>query len=591
MLNIFPKIKISRIFLLSLSFLIFIIFIVSTIFSSFIYNNSRAQLIESLYMQAKSIDQLLPSFKQNFEYSYDLIADNLSVSDTKKNKLRVTIIDGNWDVIGDSEVSTDELVNVEKHSPENRIEIKNALTNKFGTATRTSETTGQDLIYLAILRNSNDLTEGVIRVAMPFNIYTSFFNFFIYPFILLFVLAIVSSSIMTYSVESNIRRDLTKLLKNTERAIKGKPIKSSLTSDTQIEGLSKAVGDISIRLSSEIDQAMDQRIQFGSVLDSINQGVIIFSKNFRIRFTNDIALEMFGKHQFFLGEKIKSKKLSVINKILKDAKKNISSEDNLDIKVKGENRNYLLSATKMETTNELILVINDISSMRKLEDLRKQFVTDVSHEIKTPISVIRAGSETLYSGAINDEKVSNKFLKSILDNSERLSEMVDDLMELEKIEFGGLVLNKEKFNVNNEIQLIFDAQQALLVDKKLSFNNYIGKDIFLNTDKESFRTVFSNLINNSIKYSKPGGFINLMAVNNSEELTIKIEDNGHGIEKQHLDKIFNRFYRTSKARAHTKGTGLGLSLVKQLISRINGEVRVESKISKGTSFFVSILST
>ena len=588
MLNIFPKIRVSRIFLLSLSFLIFIIFIVSTIFSSFIYNSSRAQLVESLYMQAKSIDQLLPSFKQDFEYSYDLIADNLSVSDTKQNKLRVTIIDGNWDVIGDSEVSTDELINVEKHSPENRIEIKNALTNKFGTATRTSETTGQDLIYLAILRNSDDLTEGVIRVAMPFNIYTSFFNFFIYPFILLFVLAIVSSSIMTYSVESNIRRDLTKLLKNTERAIKGKPIKSSLTSDTQIEGLSKAVGDISIRLSSEIDQAMDQRTQFGSVLDSINQGVIIFSKNFRVRFTNDIALEMFGKHQFFLGEKIKSKKLSVINKILKDAKKNISAEDNLDIKVKGEDRNYLLTATKMETTNELILVINDISSMRKLEDLRKQFVTDVSHEIKTPISVIRAGSETLYSGAINDEQVSNKFLKSILDNSERLSEMVDDLMELEKIEFGGLVLKKEKFNVNNEIQLIFDAQQALLVDKKLSFNNYIGKDIFLNTDRESFRTVFSNLINNSIKYSKPEGFINLTAINNSEELSIRIEDNGHGIEKQHLDKIFNRFYRTSKARAHTKGTGLGLSLVKQLISRMNGEVRVESKISKGTSFFVRI---
>ena len=588
MLNIVQKIKISRIFLLSLSLLIFIIFVVSTIFSSFIYNNSRAQLVESLYMQAKSIDQLLPSFKQDFEYSYDLIADNLSVSDTKQNELRVTIIDGNWDVIGDSEVSTDELINLEKHSPENRIEIKNALTNKFGTATRTSETTGQDLIYLAILRNSDDLTEGVIRVAMPFNIYTSFFNFFIYPFILLFVLAIVSSSIMTYSVESNIRRDLTKLLKNTERAIKGKPIKTSLTSDTQIEGLSKAVGDISIRLSSEIDQAMDQRTQFGTVLDSINQGVIIFSKNFRVRFTNDIALEMFGKHQFFLGEKIKSKKLSVINKILKDAKKNLSSEDNLDIKVKGEDRNYLLTATKMETTNELILVINDISSLRKLEDLRKQFVTDVSHEIKTPISVIRAGSETLYSGAINDEKVSTKFLKSILDNSERLSEMVDDLMELEKIEFGGLVLNKEKFNVNNEIQLIFDAQQALLVDKKLSFNNYIGKDIFLNADKESFRTVFSNLINNSIKYSKSEGFINLTAVNSSKKITIKIEDNGHGIEKQHLDKIFNRFYRTSKARAHTKGTGLGLSLVKQLISRMYGEVRVESKVSKGTSFFVSI---
>ena len=124
-------------------------------------------MVESLYMQAKSIDQLLPSFKQDFEYSYDLIADNLSVSDTKQNKLRVTIIDGNWDVLGDSEVPTNELINVEKHSPENRIEIKNALTNKFGTATRTSETTGQDLIYLAILRNSDDLTEGCLLYTSP----------------------------------------------------------------------------------------------------------------------------------------------------------------------------------------------------------------------------------------------------------------------------------------------------------------------------------------------------------------------------------------------------------------------------------------
>ena len=149
----------------------------------------------------------------------------------------------------------------------------------------------------------------------------------------------------------------------------------------------------------------------------------------------------------------------------------------------------------------------------------------------------------------------------------------------------------EKISLD-EISSAYERIKPYISETPLILSNQLtkqtGKDIFLNTDKESFRTVFSNLINNSIKYSKPEGFINLTAINNSEELSIRIEDNGHGIEKQHLDKIFNRFYRTSKARAHTKGTGLGLSLVKQLISRMNGEVRVESKISKGTSFFVSI---
>ena len=586
MSNFLSKLRISRVFLLSISFITFIIFIVVTIFSSFIYNNSRLQLIESLYIQAQTINKLLPEIENGI--NFDDFANDLALSDSRFNELRVTIIDNNWTVIGDSLVSYDELKDLEKHSPETRIEIQNALNNPYGTARRLSDTTGIDLIYVAIVRDKEDLSKGLVRVALPFDIYESFFNFFIYPFLILFIMVVISSSFLSLNVENNLRRDLDVLLKNTRQAIKGKNIKTLENSgDKQLDTLSDAVIQISQRLNDEIGQAIEQRTEFGTVLDSINQGVIIFNKNFKVRFANDIALEMFGKHVFFLGDKITAKKLQPINKLLKKVKKISSDEVELSVKQNNENKHFLLSASKMDSTNEYILVINDISSLRKLEDLRKNLISDISHEIKTPVSVIRAGSETLYSGNIKDQKTTAKFAKSILDNSERLTEMIDDLLELEKIEFAGLVLKKEKIIPYKEVNKILTTIDALLIEKNITVNNLINKDLILRTDRESFRTIFSNLLNNAIKYSPNETTIDFISKTDKNYVTISIKDNGYGIDKNNIKRIFERFYRTSKARAHTKGTGLGLALVKQLSQRIGANVHVESIINEGSEFFVS----
>ena len=586
MSNFLSKLKISRVFLLSISFITFIIFIVVTIFSSFIYNNSRLQLIESLFLQAQTINKLLPSIKEN--KNFDVYANDLALSDSRFNELRVTIIDDNWNVIGDSLVAYDDLSKLEKHSPDTRIEIQNALNNSYGTARRLSDTTGIDLIYVAIVRDKNDLSKGIVRVALPFDIYESFFNFFIYPFLMLFIMVIVSSSFLSLNVENNLRRDLDTLLKNTRQAIKGKSIKSLENSgDKQLDTLSDAVKQISQRLNNEIGQAIEQRTEFGTVLDSINQGVIIFNKGLKVRFANDIALEMFGKHMFFLGDKITAKKLQPINKLLKKVKKESSDEIEMSVKLGDEEKFFLLSASKMESTNEYILVINDISSLRKLENLRKNLISDISHEIKTPVSVIRAGSETLYSGNIQDPEVAAKFTKSILDNSERLTEMIDDLLELEKIEFAGLVVKKEKVSPHKEINKIITTIDALLIEKNITVKNLINEDLIIRTDKESFRTIFSNLLNNAIKYSPNNSTIEFISIDDKNYTTISIKDNGYGIDKVSLKRIFERFYRTSKARAHTKGTGLGLALVKQLSHRIGANVHVESTINEGSEFFVS----
>ena len=585
MFNLFDSIKISRVFLLSVLYLTFIIFIVVSIFSTFIYNNARTQLVESLYIQAQSINKLMPDYDENI--NFDKYADNLSIQDSKFNQLRVTIIDKNWDVIGDSLVDSQDLYLLEKHSPGTRIEIQDALKNMYGSTIRTSESTGLDLIYVAIQRDPNDVEQGLLRVALPFDIWDSLFNFFIYPFIVLFILVIASSSFLSLNVEYTLRRDLDSLLKSTRKAIKGQNISELNSGDEQLSTLSNAVRQIAQRLNLEVEQAIKQRTEFGTVLDSMNQGVIIFNKNHKVRFSNDIALEMFGKHQFFLKEKIDVKKLQPINKLLKKLKKLSSEEIELSIKVKNEDKHFLISGSKMDSTNEYIVVISDISSLRKLEDLRKNLISDISHEIKTPVSVIRAGSETLHSGNISDPTLASKFTKSILDNSERLSEMIDDLLELEKIESGGLVIKREKIYPHKEINKIVSTIEALLVEKKLIVENLIKEDLVVRTDKESFRTIFSNLLNNSIKYSPNGSLITFNTFKDKKNIVISIKDNGYGIEKNSLKRVFERFYRTSKARAHTRGTGLGLALVKQLSSRIGSKITVESQINKGTEFFVS----
>lgn len=576
----------SRTFILSSLFLFFIITIVTTIFSTFIYNNSRTQLIQSLYLQAQTINQSLPQLS-SVNVDFDLLADQYAVTDDNGNVLRVSIINSDWSVIGDSAVTKSNLSSLDKHSPETRQEISDALLNDYGSTTRKSDTTGRDFIYVALLRNKDDLSQGIIRVALPLDINASFYNFFVYPFFIILILVIASSTFLSLNVENNLRRELSKLYEITQRALKGKKFKKKGPADSQVQNISKTVEEISERLAKEIDNTISQRANFNSVLDSVTQGIIIFNKKLKVTFVNDVALEIFGKHQIFLNERIQSKKLAQINKLLKKLSAINQTESEFSIDVGKNKRYFLLSGSTINTSDDLVLVINDITSLKTIEERRKNLISDISHEIKTPVSVIRAGAETLQNGAINDKNASDKFLTAITANSERLAEMVNDLLELERIEQGQLYQQKEKINLKHEINLIIESIEALANDQNVTLINKIGHDHYLHTDKVAFRGIFLNLLNNAIKYSKESGLVTIASNVTNTNIVIAVEDNGYGIEKNNLQRIFDRFYRTPKARAHTNGSGLGLSLVKQQINQIGGMIDVKSKINKGTTFFVS----
>lgn len=576
----------SRVFVLSSLFILFIITVVISIFSTFIYNNSRIQLVQSLYLQAQSINKTFPSINSS-EHNLDSLVKDYAISDDNGNLLRITLIDENWNVIADSAINSQLLESLELHSPTNRLEIKNALLSTYGSASRKSETTGSDLIYVAILREPNNPKEGIIRVAFPLDINTSFYNFFVYPFFIIFILVIATSTFLSLNVENNFRKDLSQLYKNTQRALKGKKLKTQGSSNIQVETISKTVEEISERLSNEIENTINQRLNFNSVLDSISQGVIIFNDNLEITFANDIALDIFGKHEFFLKEKISSKKLLPINKLLKKAIKLNQSSTEFDLNVSKQKKFFQLSASKIGTTSDLVLIINDITSIKLVEERRKNLLSDISHEIKTPVSVIRAGAETLQNGAITDKNAASRFLEAINSNSERLAEMVDDLLELEKIELGQLFLKKEPIHLKKEINLIIDSISTLADEKGINFHNNIDDKLIIKNDRQALRDVYLNLLNNAVKYSMNNGIISISSSLEENKCIISLTDYGYGIEKPNIKRIFDRFYRTPKARAHTKGTGLGLSLVKQLLTQMGGSISVKSKIGEGSTFFVS----
>lgn len=576
----------SRTFILSSLFLFFIITVVSTIFSTFIYNNSRVQLIQSLYLQAQSINQSLPQLN-TVNVDFDLLADQYSVADDNDNKLRVSIINSDWVVIGDSAIAKSNLSSLDKHSPETRQEISNALSEDYGSATRKSDTTGREFIYVALMRNKDDLAQGVIRVALPFDVSASFFNFFVYPFLQILILVFASATFISRNVENNLRRELSKLYQITKGTLKGKKFTKKGPADSQVQNISNAVEEISQRLTKEIDNTINQRANFNSVLDSVNQGIVIFNKKLKVKFVNDIGLEIFGKHKIFLKESITSKKLAPINKLLRKLSIVNQIESEFSIDVGKTKRYFLLSASTINTSDDLVLVINDITSLKTVEERRKNLISDISHEIKTPISVIRAGAETLQNGAIKDINASEKFLTAITANSERLAEMVNDLLELERIEQGQLYQKIEKINLRQEINLIIESIETLANDRNVLLLNNINDGFHIDTDKSALRNIFLNLLNNAIKYSKEGGLVTISSKKTVTNTVVSVEDNGYGIEKNNLQRIFDRFYRTPKARANTNGSGLGLSLVKQQINQIGGVVNVKSKINKGTTFFVS----
>ncbi|WP_251549534.1 two-component system histidine kinase PnpS [Neobacillus muris] len=238
----------------------------------------------------------------------------------------------------------------------------------------------------------------------------------------------------------------------------------------------------------------------------------------------------------------------------------------------------------------VLVVFHDITELKKLELMRKDFVANVSHELKTPVTSIKGFSETLLDGAMNNKETLESFLSIILKESERLQSLIQDLLELSKLEAYGFTLNKLEFDLHHLLEDVINLLSGKAKEKNISLElACLPNPVIINGDVDRLKQVFINLIANAITYTPSDGEVTVTLTENRDSVAITVKDTGIGIEKEEIPRIFERFYRVDRARSRNSGgTGLGLAIVKHIVEAHHGNLHVESEVGKGSVFKVEL---
>jgi two-component system phosphate regulon sensor histidine kinase PhoR len=254
-----------------------------------------------------------------------------------------------------------------------------------------------------------------------------------------------------------------------------------------------------------------------------------------------------------------------------------------------DTRWILAHMNKAKSTQELILVVHETTQLRQMDSMRRDFISNLSHELRTPVSVIKANSETLLDGALENKKDAKIFSKAILHNADRLSEMVTSLIDLSRIEYGELKFVIEKIVLNQIVESVVLAFKNKAKRKNIQVVFERQSEVTVNSDAKAIERVLNNLLDNAFKYSPENSIIQIALRKQGEAIRLAVIDQGEGVAEEDQDLVFKRFFRTASARANTQqGSGLGLAIVKNLVNNLQGDVGVESRPEGGSEFWFTI---
>lgn len=363
--------------------------------------------------------------------------------------------------------------------------------------------------------------------------------------------------------------------------------------EVRLSGLGDDMCEAVETLSDRIDALRREKRRAELVLAHMTDGLVSVDCMGRITLVNRAALMFFGR-----------KEASLIGKTLGEAELHpefarmaqdcLSSRNHLteEITLPGPKQRVLRIHAEpfhsaVDSPECAIFVIQDLTEARRHERYQKEFASNVSHELRTPITAIRSTAETLLSGAMNDEAVAGRFLSAIMTETERLSALIDDIMEIAKLDSGALQLQRSPHSVEETVEHAVSVLRLQAQSKRLALNVHIPRKLIGSYDQDQIVHVVRNLVDNAVKYTPEGGAIDIGAELKQGDLRIWVKDTGIGIPHGEVDRVFARFYRVDKARSRAiGGTGLGLAIVKDIVGFHEGKVTVDTELGRGSTFTI-----
>ena len=416
----------------------------------------------------------------------------------------------------------------------------------------------------------------------------------IYFFIMLLACSV---AILLYRYTITLRRFLKSFIKISKK-VSNKEFHSRL--DNSIKGelgeLSRNFNFMMETMENTIEEVEYKHLQLTSVLKSISHGILVIDIDGNIILINDEARKMIKSKCIGKEEGKNIKQVIHVEKILNGIEKYIGSKENNCEKLKFEDETvYKLKIDPVYLQNSKnaiigsIINIENITEIVKLENMRRDFVANVSHELKTPLTSINGFVETLI---INEDLPSdkrNRFLAIIQKESDRLKRLIEDILLLSSIESKNNLVT-ENVLLYNVFKEVYEMISYIASSKHIKiYYNFEDENVAIQAYGDYIKQLFLNLIDNAIKYTPEGGTVIINQFTRNNEITIEVIDNGVGIPKEDQSKIFQRFYRVDKARSRSVGgTGLGLAITKHIVNSLQGNISVESKLGEGSKFIVTI---
>ena len=506
---------------------------------------------------------------------------------------RITVMLSNGKVVGDSEKNPE---NMENHG--DRPEVIRAAAGQVGTAIRYSRTLEQRMMYVALPLKINDSVKGVLRTSIPLmsvdeelksvQIRIAFGGCLI---------AFLASGICLY-VSRRISHPIEEMKQVAEHFAKGELEHRLAAPNTkEMAGLADAMNQMAVQLRERIETVISQRNEYEAVLSSMVEGVVAIDMEERILSINRAAANILknSSHEMkgrTIQEVVRNRELhAFVEETLSSGQ---TAERDIVLRQNGERILNIRSAPLCNANEKRIgtlVVLDDVTHLRHLEEVRRDFVANVSHEIRTPLTAIKGFVETLQNGAVDNPEEAERFLAIIEKHVNRLAAIIEELLLLSKIEREDEIrqIQLEEGSVEEVIRASVQTCQAKAEEKNIRIDISCEDTFSAKADLPLLEQAVVNLLDNAIKYSRENSAVRVETALSDSEIIIKVQDHGMGISKQHLPRLFERFYRVDKARScKLGGTGLGLAIVKHITQAHDGRVTVESALGKGSMFAIHL---